>query len=66
MPHQASRAEVQSWQEFFSQLGVATFLIVRREEVRFKREEIVRTSIKFEIWVVAVTEPSDGGAFRGR
>ena len=57
LPYQASRVEVQSWHEFFLQLGVATFLIVRREEVRFKREEIVCTSIKSEIWVVAVSEP---------
>lgn len=41
LPYQASRADVHSWQEFFSQLGVATFLIVRREEVRFRRDEIV-------------------------
>ncbi|KAK7114721.1 uncharacterized protein [Littorina saxatilis] len=39
----ASRAEVPSWQEFFSLLGVAKFLIVRQEEVKVKREEIDKT-----------------------
>ncbi|KAL8608369.1 hypothetical protein ACOMHN_002602 [Nucella lapillus] len=40
LPHQASRAEVVSWQEFFTMLGVSTFLIIRPQHVTLKREDI--------------------------
>lgn len=40
LPPSPSRAVVQSWQEFFAQLGVTTSLAVKRLEVTLKREDM--------------------------
>lgn len=43
IPPQSSLVEIQTWRDFFMQLGVAAFLIVRQEEVQIKREDMDKT-----------------------
>nr|KAG5712633.1 hypothetical protein BaRGS_029688 [Batillaria attramentaria] len=40
LPHPASQMDVQTWQDFFTQLGVTTFLAVRRQQVTVRRAEM--------------------------
>ena len=41
LPKGASSVEVQTWRDFFQQLGVSSSFIVRARDVRLARDEIV-------------------------